>query len=105
MYKIKLLLFVNQPIEVQIITNGWPPSNWSRVGPGTFSLFCPRQFAGKKVFCPPVVYRDSNDVLRCFQMKESDTTTDYLVFENWNPETGGAEDTDSNPIPLTIELS
>ena len=104
MYKTKLSLFVNSPPVSEILISGWRSPSWLRVDVGEFHLLCSGQFTGKTIFCPPIVYRDANDVLHCFQLKESDTTADRLVFENWNPATGGCEDVDSNPIHLMIEL-
>ena len=69
MYKTKLSLFVNSPPVIQDLINGWRSPSWQRVDVGEFHLLCSGQFTGKKIFCPPIVYRDANDVLHLLPAK------------------------------------
>jgi|WetSurMetagenome_2_1015567.scaffolds.fasta_scaffold1531720_2 hypothetical protein len=105
MFKCLLSLFANFNPSCDVLVNSLVNPQWQKINNGEeYRLVAPGQFAGKKVFCPPVAYRDANDVLHIFQLKVSDTTPDYVVFENWNPAIGGTDNVDSNPIPVSIEL-
>jgi hypothetical protein len=103
MYKLLLQLFVNFEPRVTEIANSLGTVVWSVIdNQGTVKAYCPGAFAGKKVFCPPVVRRDMNDVLHSFELDE--VYDDYLLFKNWSFELGAGENVDTRQLPICIEL-